>query len=153
MSFPQALASSRGSWAGKSTLHLSWLPEDQRFHSCDSTLELGETAEGKFALITYTWTHERKPQAGTMIIGQNASGRLEAAWVDSWHQNSGILYSIGEAGDRATVTGHYDGGDGTMWGWRIELWATSQDKLHLEMTNITPDGEEEWAVRAEYSRS
>jgi hypothetical protein len=54
--------------------------------------------------------------------------------------------------DRVKLTGSYSAGSGPDWGWRIEIGLVD-GRLSLTMINIEPEGEETWAVQADYSRA
>ena len=51
-----------------------------------------------------------------------------------------------------SVRGTYAAPPGPDWGWRIVLGPHDGAALHLQMYNISPDGTEEVAVHAEYTR-
>lgn len=144
MPIPPSLNKSAGKYKGKSSLQL--FPGDP-IKECESTLEVSLHQE--YACVTYAWVDpSNKPQQGHIIISTDKD-KSEASWLDSWHMSFPIMNLKGTA-EPLRFTGSYSGGNET-WGWRIEL--TPNDAgLHFEMTNIAPDGQEAWAVRADYQR-
>jgi hypothetical protein len=134
-----------GQWVGKSTLRLAWPGEPENLYESATTVTV-EDFGGCFQ-VAYTWEHDGEPQQGRMIAAKAEDGQVTAGWVDTWHQSGAVLQMKGGPGLR--VTGSYGVGDGVHpdWGWRIEVRREGEG-LMLEMTNISPEGEEEWAVRA-----
>ena len=97
---------------------------------------------------------------GVAIYGYNqARGRFEAAWVDSFHNGSALMYSVG-AGEPApsrtqlfSALGSYpDPTGGPDWGWRTVIEQPDPDHLTITMYNITPDGQEDLGVETQYTR-
>lgn len=130
-----------GAWKG--TMHLNLGGEGENLFQSESTLHLDRAALDQYLLAQYTWSHDGEPHQGTMIFGEN-----ECAWVDSFHTGGAIMRF--SATGPFVYLGSYGAGDGSPdWGWRI-AWKSESDAVHLEMTNITPDGQEEWAVRVHY---
>ena len=154
MAIPKTLQNWAGSWAGKSKLNLPWLDEDKRISTSTSKLHVDTDDNHAFATLTYTWEHEGKKQEGTLLVaGHSKSPEIEVAWVDSWHQNTGILHCTGTVGegDHIKVRGSYKAGT-EVWGWTIAL-KPEGEHIRLVMENVTPAGEAEWAVDALYTRS
>lgn len=153
MPVPSCLKNLTQDWSGPSKLHLSWLEEGQSIHECDSTLHIALDPQGESAIITYTWSEEGEPQNGHIIVnGSPKTDKVAAAWVDSWHQNSDVmrLEATGFESDSLSFRGNYSVPGHPDWGWGIEL-IPGKDKFELKMTNISPEGEEEWAVHAIYT--
>lgn len=153
MAAPELTKELAGNWAGKSKLHMSWLPPEQRVQESDSKLSLKINDQGAFASLTYDWSFEGDRQEGTILFAaENEGTGVQLAWVDSWHQSGGIMHLTGniESSGDLKAAGSYSGGD-ELWGWTISF--TSQDgQLKLTMENVTPAGEAEWAVEGIYSR-
>ncbi|MGC4045767.1 MAG: DUF1579 family protein [Armatimonas sp.] len=144
-----------GSHTGVNLLNLSWLPEPE-FVS-EGTMRVENVAGGNFWQLSYTWSHEGTAHSGVMLLGISPeSGEASAAWGDSWHQNGSLLILRG-AKDTDTggvsVQGSYPAESGPDWGWRIAITQPAPDTIEMVMTNIMPDGPEEWAVRATYQRT
>lgn len=110
---------------------------------------------GRFVRIDYTWSEGGRPQEGSLVIGHEpAPGVVTVAWIDTWHNGDRMMISSGRARSDGgfDVRGTYPTGPGSPdWGWRTEL-AVAADRWTLTMHNVTPDGQETPAVRAEYRR-
>ncbi len=151
MAIPKSILDAKGLWHGKSLLNLSWLPPDKRVTESASRFHVDTDANHAFATITYDWHHEGKRHEGTILICKaNKSKVVEMGWVDSWHQNGGVLHLVGEESESGVVKakGTYEAEKQT-WGWTIAFERTS-DQLVMTMENVTPKGEAEWAVKATY---
>ena len=152
MSVPKPILDAKGAWHGSSKLHMSWLPEGERISESESDLLVEQDFQSSHAIIRYYWMHDGIRQEGTLLVAGNAdASEVQMAWSDSWHQDSGVLSLIGgpiENGVKAK--GSYTAGDET-WGWTIALCLVADD-IQLEMENVTPAGEAEWAVKAIYAR-
>ena len=118
---------------------------------------------GRFVRIDYTWDEEDRleengPQLGSLLVGFEpapAPGAAAVTWIDSWHNGHrtmvcpGVLLENGGV----DVRGTYPGGPGNPdWGWRTVLEPAGEGWT-MTMFNVTPDGEEALAVRAEYRRA
>ncbi|MBA3541375.1 MAG: hypothetical protein H0T79_17315, partial [Deltaproteobacteria bacterium] len=93
--------------------------------------------------ITYRWAHDGKSHAGTLAL--RATG---ADFTDSFHAEQPLpLEAVAGSWALVDVQGTYPAGDGPPWGWRIMVSHRPTDELVLQMTNITPWGEDGRAVR------
>jgi hypothetical protein len=142
-----------GKWSGTNDLHLSWLPEGERVKSGPIALSMSLGPERAFASIDYTWQYEDGYPMGQMMVCTDSSGKLTSGWVDSWHMNYAVMALSGTAptGSLFDLSGEYEVPDHPNWGWRITLGFVDS-ALELKMFNISPDGEEEWAVKAILNR-
>lgn len=116
----------------------------------DVSLRVG----GQCLEIAYSWEYEGKPQEGLLVIdGDPAKGRAEAAWTDSWHMANALMDCRGEARPDGSlnVMGHYGVEGHPDWGWRTEI-VPKGDSFKYLMFNVSPEGEEEWAVETEFKR-
>lgn len=154
----EALAALEGEWAA--TYQLRGDPSFECDTPSKATVEpiLG----GRFVRIDYTWDaddflQEHGPQAGSLLVGFEAEpepGVATVAWVDSWHNGQkmqvwpGSLLNSGGV----DVRGVYSAPGDPEWGWRTIL-EPGGDGWTMTMFNITPEGEEQLAVRAEYRRA
>ena len=155
----EALAALAGDWTATYQLR-----GDPSFDS-DTTTSATVTPmlRGRFVRIDYTWDEEDRleeqgPQRGSLLVGFEADpapGIATVVWIDSWHNGQrtmvcpGVLIHSGGV----DVRGSYPGGPGNPdWGWRTVL-EPAGDGWTMTMFNITPDGEESLAVRAEYRRT
>ena len=153
MAVPQKLLLAKGLWHGPSKLNLSFLPPERRVTESNSRLHIDTDGHHSYATITYDWSHDGKRQEGTMLVSQDSdSKKVSVGWVDSWHQSSSIMQLVGneDANGKIHTTGHYGAG-GQTWGWDIDFEFVTET-LQMTMTNISPKGEAEWAVRATYRK-
>lgn len=125
-------------WVGRNELWLD--PLGDVVNACDARLRVEEGA------IHYTWSHEGKAHEGRLVLREGG-----ADFVDTFHAATGMPL-VTNPGGRALVdlSGTYY----ETWGWRITLSQRPNDDstevpgaLVLQMTNITPWGEEVRAVR------
>lgn len=154
MSVPKEIKDAKGSWKGKSKLHLSHLPPEQRVTECDSTLHVDLDEKGEYATITYVWSYDGSREEGSVLVcGSEKSKALTYAWVDSWHQNTAVMLLTGKAEGSAPFKTHgkWDAG-GEVWGWTLSLGMV-EGKFLVKMEVVTPAGEAEWAVDAVYARA
>ena len=152
MATPKTLIDAEGKWYGESVLNLSHLPENERIRPSDSSLTIQVEPRQTYAKVDYVW-NEDGPQSGALLIcGQASSGIVTGAWADAWHQSSAAMHLTGDGMEGVVrLSGEYEPTGYPKWGWRLEF-ELAEDKLLFRMFNISPEGEEEWAVRAEYSR-
>jgi len=153
---PTHLRGRAGQYVGRSKLHLSWLPEDERIRESASELHVDYDRNEKYATITYTWEEDGNKEEGTLlVIGSESRNTVQMGWVDSWHQSADVLFAKGEGfeSEAISATGTYPAPEGPDWSWRIGLEFPGDDELVLKMWNISPEGEEEWAVEARYKRA
>lgn len=93
--------------------------------------------------ITYNWSHE-----GTTHTGEFRLDESGISWKDSFHQPGPVSCElIKRQIGIFTVQYTYKAGSGPNWHWRMKLSQRPDDTLVLQMTNITPWGEEGRAVR------
>jgi hypothetical protein len=111
----------------------------------------------RFILHEYQGSMQGKRIEGMMILGYHLGlGKIQSAWVDSFHNGTAIMFSEGPAGSTdldmkgtyAYVTPekiHY-------WGWRTEVEITGDNSLRITAYNISPEGEETKATETLYQR-
>jgi len=139
-------------WSGENLLRLSWQTPSE-FQS-RSALTATTAVRDKFLTVSYQWSHENTPHEGLLLIGCDAeTATINAAWVDSWHQNTKPLMLSGTISEAKVIDlrGNYEVPNHPDWGWRIRL-APAADDLQMTMYNITPEGVEDLAVQADYQR-
>ena len=141
-----------GSWRG--TKHLYLEPPPAAPLSSTSSLAVSEVAGGSFLQFNYEWTYEGEPQAGVLLVGADEENAASAAWVDSFHMSSKILFSTGHAAEGAVdVRGSYAAPPGPDWSWQTVIRAGSANELEVVMHNTSPEGQEDLAVQAKFTRS
>jgi hypothetical protein len=156
----EALAALAGDWTA------TYQHRGDPSFECDtpSTATVAPILGGRFVRIDYTWDaddvlEEQGPQEGSLLVGFVADpepGVATVAWVDSWHSGSKLQVSPGIrlANGGVDVRGVYSAPGDPEWGWRTILEPADEGRgWTMTMFNITPDGEESLAVRAEYARA
>ena len=143
-----------GSWHGISKLNLGEDPAVEEVTESDSLLRIETDPRNEFATVTYSWSYEGEEQTGSLLVaGSINSDKLTGGWADSWHQNGSVMSmnGTGTQSNCVRLTGSYGPEDQPQWGWRIEL-ESIENQLTLRMVNISPDGDETWAVCCDYAR-
>ena len=159
MTFPQnsgsphrLLAQLAGSWTGISRL---WLEPDKLTDESPVVGTIQLILGGRFALYLYQGSIQDEPQHGLFTFGYNTlTDRYEASWVDSWHNNTAIMFCTGNATENGfSVLGSYpDPNGGPDWGWRTEVELVDADHLIITAYNIDPEGGEAKATESELTR-
>ena len=80
--------------------------------------------------------------------------QYEASWVDSFHNNTAIMFCIGAAIENGfSVLGSFpDPTGGPDWDWRTEVIVIDREHLTLTAYTISPEGEEFKAVETRLKR-
>jgi hypothetical protein len=127
-------------WAGTAELWLDPQGNDARISTCTLHVE----PDG----LRYTWQYENTPHEGRITVDGD-----RGEFVDSWHSPAPMRFARErESPALIALLGSYQAGEGPPWGWRLLLslrppWEGAPERLVLQMTNITPWGEEARAVR------
>lgn len=152
MSLPTRFTNLSGEWKGTKRLYLGGEAGPEK--SSGSRLTIAKAARGTFLLLDYTWKFDGDPQEGVLLLGYDAAqNAATAAWGDSWHMSQSIMHCEGIIDDRAfNVRGTYAAPSGPDWGWRITLTILAEHLINIVMHNISPEGKEDLAVRAEFAR-
>ena len=150
MSIPAELEKLAGDWQGRNLLWLSEQPMES-----ETTAAVRSAAGGTCLCVEYVWSYEGKAQQGILLLGSQGEGVMQGVWRDSWHSSGEFMVSQGKAegADQVQILGHFAAPPGPDWGWRTHLRTDSEDRFEIVMTNISPEGEEDPAVRMEYRRS
>jgi hypothetical protein len=159
MTFPQnsgsphrLLAQLAGSWTGISRL---WLEPDKLTDESPVVGTIQLILGGRFALYLYQGSIQDEPQHGLFTFGYNTlTDRYEASWVDSWHNNTAIMFCTGNATENGFfILGSYpDPNGGPDWGWRTEVELVDEDNILITSYNILPEGDEARATEARLTR-
>lgn len=111
--------------------------------------------KGGYFLLSYSWEDGGEKQEGVFLMG-GEHNMASATWGDSWHMQPEPMICTGvlsEDGQKLVFLGSYGAGPGVPdWGWRTEFTLQGEDAFLMEAYNITPEGLEEKAVRAELKR-
>ena len=141
-----------GGWTGTSKL---WLEPDKLTGESAIIGNIQLILDGRFALFLYQSSIEGEPQHGMFTFGFNTTlERYEASWVDSFHNNTAIMFCTGIATENGfSVLGSYpDPNGGPDWGRRTEVELPDKDHLVITACNISPEGEEAKATEARLTR-
>ena len=159
MTFPKSsntphhfLAQLAGNWRGISKL---WLEPDKLADESPVVGTIQLLLDGRFALYLYQGAIEGEPQHGIFTFGYNTTlEQFEASWVDSFHNNTAIMFCTGDAREKGFfVLGSYpDPTGGPDWGWRTEIELFDADHLTIIAYNISPEGSEAKATEAKLTR-
>ncbi|MFZ5855914.1 MAG: DUF1579 domain-containing protein [Chloroflexota bacterium] len=160
MTFPKSpdtphhlLAQLTGNWRGTSKL---WLEPDKLADESPIVGTIQLLLEGRFALYLYQSSIEGEVQHGMFTFGYNTTlEQFEASWVDSFHNNTAIMFCTGNATEKGFfVLGSYpDPAGGPDWGWRTEVELVDSDHLRITAYNITPEGMEAKATEMNLTRN
>ena len=159
MTFPQTSGSPHhflsrlaGSWTGISRL---WLEPDKLTDESPVVGTIQLILSGRFALYLYQGSIQDEPQHGLFTFGYNTlTDRYEASWVDSWHNNTAIMFCTGNAIENGFfVLGSFpDPNGGPDWDWRTEVELVDADHLLITAYTISPEGDEAKATEAQLTR-
>ena len=143
----------QGEWLGSNRLHTTWIPEDP-IKDSESKCSVATAAMGQFLKIEYTWEYEGAPQQGLMVIGSpKNSETVNVFFLDSWHLSNLFMNCEGKIdGNVISVKGYYKVPDHPDWGWRTDFEVQGNDTFSFTMYNVSPEGEEDLAVEAKFTR-
>ncbi|RIK32413.1 MAG: hypothetical protein DCC56_00975 [Anaerolineae bacterium] len=142
-----------GGWTGTSRV---WFEPDKLADESAVAGSIQIVLEGRFALYLYQGTIQGEPQHGMFTFGYNTTlNRYEASWVDSFHNNTAIMFCTGDATENGfSVLGSYpDPSGGPDWGWRTQVELIDADHLVITAYNIHPEYGEAKATEARLTRT
>lgn len=127
---------SNTNWTGKAELWLDPLGNEADHSDCTISIGDGE--------VNYTWSHKDNSHKGSVKLRDGG-----AEFTDTFHSPTAMSFEdVPNSWGLLNLFGTYAAGGGPDWGWRIQLCCrTPSGQLVLQMTNITPWGEEGRAVR------
>jgi hypothetical protein len=140
-----------GNWQGSYKL---WLRPGTPVRTSAIRANIQPAAGDDYYLMTYSWKTDGEHQEGVFLFGGREQSAT-ATWGDSWHVAPEPMHCEGElqdGGEKLVLNGSYSAGTGPDWGWRTEFTRRGNNTLLMEAYNITPDGEEGLAVKAEMRR-
>jgi hypothetical protein len=121
-------------WEGDAELWLD--PAGDQASRCACTLAVEAGGVG------YGWSHEGQPHTGRLALREGG-----ADFTDTFHSPSPMRFRAAPSPrGLLDLFGTYPAG-GEDWGWRITLSLRPSGELVLQMSNVTPWGEEGRAVR------
>lgn len=141
-----------GGWAGQTA---TWLEPDGMPILSQTQGSFQLLLGGRFVLFLYQTALEGEPQHGMFTFGYNTTlDRFEASWVDSFHNQTAIMFCVGNAlEDGFSVLGSYpDPTGGPDWGWRTEVQLRDADHLVITAYNLSPEGGQAKATEAQLTR-
>lgn len=142
-----------GNWSGKVK---TWFEPNKLADTSPIEGEIHPILDGMFVLHRYSGSLQGKPMTGMATIGYSLAEReFQVSWVNSFHNGTRIMLSVGAADDvveKFSVKGSYPAGEGPDWGWRTEFHLRSADNLVISHYNIMPEGQEDLAVEIDYRR-
>jgi len=153
MALPPPFNDLSGEWKGSKRVFLQG--EQGPVHASRIRMTIATAARNSFLMLAYTWKFETDPHEGVLLLGyDNEKQVATAAWGDSWHMSKRLLSCAGRIGrdGRFDVRGLYAAPPGPDWGWRIALQRVSAQALAIAMFNISPEGDEDIAVRIALDR-
>jgi hypothetical protein len=122
-------------WEGEGELWLD--PKGNEVELAPATIAIEDGA------VRYTWSYRGEAQAGSLTLREGG-----ADFTDTWHSPKVMAFEyVTDSWAIVEAVGTYAAGDGPPWGWRIALSLRPTGELILQMTNITPWGEDGRAVR------
>jgi hypothetical protein len=141
-----------GGWAG---MCRTWLEPNSAGIEAPTQGSLQLILDGRFALYLYQSSIDGEPQHGMFTFGYNTTlDRYEASWLDSFHNNTAIMFCTGTPKDNGfqVLGSDPDPAGGPDWGWRTELELLDPDHLTITAYSIAPEGQEAKAVEMQLRR-
>lgn len=127
-------------WLGSGELWIDPKGNDAVLYDCKLNIEANA--------IYYSWFYENETKQGSFTFNDNG-----AVWVDSWHQPKSVqCVNATESWSIFNISHTYEVPDNPNWGWQSKLSERPDGSLVLQMTNITPWGEDGRAVRMVFTR-
>lgn len=128
-------------WSGSGELWLDPEGNNSDKYDCDLTID--------YDAIHYSWSFDNEIKKGSFTFNEDG-----AIWVDTWHQQKPVqCLNVAEVWGVFTINYAYEVPNNPKWGWQTKLSERPDGSLVLQMTNITPWGEEGRAVKMVFTRT
>jgi hypothetical protein len=141
------LAQLVGAWAGTTR---TWIDPDAEPVEAKTQGSIQAILEGRFVIYLYETSIDGEPQHGMFTFGYDTTlDRFEASWVDSYHNNTAIMFCVGASKENGffALGSHPASDGGPDWGWRTEVELAERDQLRITAYDISPEGAENIAVQ------
>jgi len=143
-----------GEWEGTAK---TWFEPDKLGDESPVHGSMRPILGGRFIMHEYKGSLGGKPLEGIAIYGYHPElGKIQCAWIDSFHNGSAIMFSQGKKDDNSlAMLGSYayvTPETEQHWGWRTEIEIVNDDEIKITAWNISPEGEEAKATEALYKR-
>jgi hypothetical protein len=109
----------------------------------------------RYIRYEYTGSLQGETFEGKATLGYNAmTQQFEMAWIDSFHQNNGIMHCKGNTGSQqiSVLSSYIAFEGGEVWGWRTEFDLVDANHLTVRAYNIEPSGNESLGLETTYTR-
>jgi Protein of unknown function (DUF1579) len=146
------LAQLVGGWAGTTQ---TWLDPDGEPVEARTQGSIQLILDGRFVLYLYQSAVDGEAQHGMFTFGYDTTlDRYEASWVDSYHNNTAIMFCTGQPTPKGfSVLGSYPSPEGGPdRGWRTEVELVDPNHLRITAYEIGPEGGEAPAVKTLLTR-
>ncbi len=107
-----------GEWEGITRI---WFEPDKLASETPDQATMQLILDGRFLVHNYRSSFDGQVIEGQATYGYDiGTGKLQCAWVDSFHTGTLIMFSEGRRTEKGfSVLGSWQAGDQTIWGWRV----------------------------------